>query len=155
MLAVEVYLRKRRFLLVLQALKRAFAFSNPSAAADLHVALQSFLHSYQQYKDSVPAMVREVIDAELKTVEFGAGKSVREQNQAYLKANEKNFACRLAGEAQRSNAGGISCYVCAATFSLSLLHVVVTIAACVCCSCPCAALVGQTAQRCCCCGPTQ
>lgn len=97
-LAVEVYLRKRRYLLVLQALKRVLSFTNPTMSPDVHVALLTFLHEFEQQQHQLPTIVKQVIQQQLQSAQFGAGKSVQQLNQEYLKANQSNFACRLAGK---------------------------------------------------------
>jgi peptide alpha-N-acetyltransferase len=97
-LGVALYVRKQRFLLALRHLSKALALD--ASHPDTHVALASFLHAIRT--PAVSAALHPAVSAALDTTLaaspalYGAGASVEQLNENFLKARPNNLMARVA-----------------------------------------------------------
>jgi len=94
LLAIQVYIRKDKPLLVLQALRRAVQINNDSP--ELHVATLTFFHYVDKNLDKYHPIVRQVYEVERKTEVLCAGRSINDINDTFLQKFSHSMPHRLA-----------------------------------------------------------
>jgi len=92
-LAFEVYLRKGRFLLMLRSVRKMKNIDAQSP--EFHYYLCKFLIKYNFEKTLLSETIKQVIEKELS--ELYGGESIETLNEAFLKANEKNYGRTVHG----------------------------------------------------------
>lgn len=94
LMAFEIHFRRRKFLLMLQSLKRAHSL-NPSHP-DLHACVVRFWHMLNQNLDNLDSVLKEVIYSETRKLFNNIGDVVQFNNN-YLEENGDNLIAVLKG----------------------------------------------------------